>query len=343
MSHIKKIGFCCHLINSIDQLGGLKPTDPYWKYRFKTTTIKFLKDNPSKAEDKLWDIIKHNVVAAKNIVTYVSHLHPQLRMLRLGSDVCPAYTHPDYAYFYQRSDVQSFLHKYLSEVGNIARQHNVRLSFHPDQFVVITSENEGIVENSLKELEYHTDIAKMMGYGKTKLDFKINVHLSGKRGVDGFMSAYNRMSPELRNMLTLENDEFQSSLDDVLLLKDYIGVVLDVHHHWIATGEYIKHDDDRIKKIIESWCNDGVDRRPTIHYSVSDDQLLPNHARNTLPSINALMESGIKRAKLRAHSNDYWNTACNEWARGHWEYADVMCESKYKSIASTMLYNEWVK
>lgn len=340
---IKRVGFCCHLINTVEQVDGLKPNDPYWKYRFKSTTIKYLRDNPSKAEEKLWDIIKHNVVAAKNMVSYVSQLEPSLRMVRLGSDIAPAYTHPDYEYFYKRGDVQSFLNKYLSEVGTIARNNDVKLSFHPDQYVVVCSDNDGIVTNSLKELEYHTDIAKMMGYGTRKLDFKINVHLSGKRGVDGFLPAYNRMSPELRNMLTLENDEFQSGLDDVIKLKKYIGVVLDLHHQWVATGEYIKHDDERIKDVIESWCIDGIDRRPTIHYSVSDDSLFTHHPNDTVPSLATLIESGHKKAKLRAHSNTYWNTACNEWARSHWEWADVCTESKHKNLSSQSLYNEWVK
>ncbi len=340
---IKRIGFCCHLINSVDQVGGLKPHDPYWQYRFKTTTIKYLRENSSKVEEKLWDIIKHNVVAAKNIVSYVSKLAEPLRMLRLGSDIAPAYTHPDYEYFYKRSDVMSFMNKYLFEVGNIARNNDVKLSFHPDQYVVICSDNDGIVTNSLKELEYHTDIAKMMGYGLSKLDFKINVHLSGKKGVDGFIPAYNRMSPELRNMLTLENDEFQSSLDEVIKLKKYIGVVLDLHHHFIQSGEYIEASDPRIKEVIESWCHDGTDRRPSIHYSQSHEDLLGEHPRDTLPSLSTLIENGYKKTQLRAHSNNYWNTASNQWARSHWEYADIMCESKEKSLASNKLFEEFTK
>lgn len=342
MSNVPKVGFCCHLLSSIDQVGGLNPNDMMQKYRNKSTTVKWLRDNPREAENKLWDIIKHNVMAFKNIVSHVSKFPIGQRMLRLGSDFAPMYTHPDYEYFYRRSDVISFLNKYLSEVGVIARSNDVKLSFHPDQYTVICSDNEGIVENSLRELEYHTDIARMMGYGVSKLDFKINVHLSGKRGVSGFMSAYNRMSPELRNMLTLENDEFQSSLDDVLELKDYVGVVLDLHHEWIATGEYIGSNDDRIKKIIESWCNSGIDRRPTIHYSVSGEDVLSDHSVHTLPSLTTLMENGYKKGKLRAHSNDYWNIAANNYAREHWEWADVCCESKYKNLSSQKLYKQWV-
>jgi hypothetical protein len=34
-----------------------------------------------------------------------------------------------------------------------------------------------------------------------------------------------------------------------------------------------------------------------------------------------------------------WNEACNDWALGFWEYADIMVESKCKNLATLDLYN----
>jgi UV DNA damage repair endonuclease len=187
------------------------------------------------------------------------------------------------------------------------------------------------------ELEYHADLARWMGYGLSKLDFKINVHLSGKQGIDGFNSAWEQMSPELRNCLTLENDEYQIGLDTLVMLKDKVGIVLDVHHHLISTHEYIMAHDDRIKHVIDSWQG----QRPVIHYSQSREDYLVGHDVDKMVDIDVLLANGFKKAKLRSHSDFMWNRAVNEWARQHWEWADVMVESKGKNLASGELVNQW--
>jgi UV DNA damage repair endonuclease len=110
--------------------------------------------------------------------------------------------------------------------------------------------------------------------------------------------------------------------------------VLDIHHHWIRDGEYIENNDDRIKRVIDSWR--GV--RPVIHYSVSREDLLMGHCGDTRPDLNALLEQGYKKAKLRAHSDYYWNNAVNDWALTFRDQFDIMCESKAKNLASHALY-----
>jgi hypothetical protein len=77
-----------------------------------------------------------------------------------------------------------------------------------------------------------------------------------------------------------------------------------------------------------------------LHYSVSREDIIAGHATDTLPSLDALIESGYKKAKLRAHSNFYWNTAVNEWALSFRDSHDIMCESKAKNLASFALYEQ---
>ena len=103
--------------------------------------------------------------------------------------------------------MQNHLEKIFAPIGETARRLDVRLSFHPGQFCVLASENPGIVERSIAEFEYHADMARWMGYGKSFQDFKINVHISGKRGPDGLRESYSRLSPEARNCITIENEE----------------------------------------------------------------------------------------------------------------------------------------
>ena len=176
---------------------------------------------------------------------------------------------------------------------------------------------------------------RWMGYGKTFQDFKCNVHISGKQGPEGIKQALKRLSPEARNTITIENDEMTWGIDASLELVDHCALVLDVHHHFIKTGEYIDVNDDRFSRIIDSWR--GV--RPVIHYSVSREDLLTEHDSDVKPDLELLLEQGYKKQKLRAHSDFYWNTAVNDWALTFLERADMMCESKAKNLASFSVAN----
>jgi len=337
---IKRIGFACKWIDGPSQIDGIKQTDNCKQYNTGSTTVAWLnRQSQEVAEQKLWDLMVGNIEATRKLVERVGTLDENLRMVRLSSDILPVYTQQDWCGFWRRSDVRAYCERAFGAVGDLARERGVRLSMHPGQFTVLSSINEGIVERSIEEFEYHTDMARWMGYGKTFQDFKINVHISGKQGPDGIKRAMQRLSPEARNCITIENDEMTWGIDASLELVDTCALVLDIHHHWINSGEYIDPNDDRVKRIIDSWR--GV--RPVIHYSVSREDVVVNHATDTLPALDALIESGHKKQKLRAHSNFYWNTAANEWALSFRDQFDIMCESKAKNLASFALYEQSIK
>ena len=112
--------------------------------------------------------------------------------------------------------------------------------------------------------------------------------------------------------------------------------MLDIHHHWIREGEYIDPKDSRVSRVVDSWR--GL--RPTMHYSVSREDVLVGHATNNRPIMESLLLAGHKKQKLRAHSNFYWNKPVNEWALSFLDTHDIMCESKAKNLASSALFNQ---
>jgi UV DNA damage repair endonuclease len=258
-------------------------------------------------------------------------------MVRLGSEMLQGYTEPSWIDWWQQTDVQNHLEKIFAPIGETARRLDVRLSFHPGQFCVLASENPGIVERSIQEFEYHADMARWMGYGKSFQDFKINVHISVKRGPEGIRDALGRLSPEARNCITIENDENAWGIESSLELAKDCALVLDIHHHFIRTGDYIQPTDHRLPRIIDSWR--GV--RPAIHFSQSREDVLVDHCSKTLPNMDTLLSQGYKKQKMRAHSDFMWNTACNEWALSHWEWADIQVEAKGKNLASQQLFEFW--
>ena len=328
---IKKIGFACKWIDNPDQVNGIKSTDACKELNTGTTTVAWLnRQTREVAEQRLWDLMVHNIQSTYKLVERVGNLDESLRMVRLSSDILPVYTERNWSYFWRRDDVRNFCEQEFGQVGILARSLGVRLSFHPGQFTVLASDNPDIVNRSIEEFEYHADMARWMGYGQKFQDFKINVHIAGRAGPAGILDTYTRLSPEARNCITIENEENAWGLDDCLTLSHTIPIVLDIHHHWVREGEYLSSSDRRVAQVEASWR--GL--RPTMHYSLSREDYLVGHSSDTSPDYRQLLESGYKKSKLRAHSDFYWNTASNDWALSFLNRFDIMCESKAKNLAS---------
>ena len=334
---IHRIGFACKYFHPDRTLKKKLLEEIERPLNERTTTITWLnRQTKEVAEQRLWDIMEHNIQSLYKLITYVGGLPNELRMVRLGSGVLPGYTEHSWSYYWQLPDVRHYLTKKLRPVGDKARTLDVRISMHPGQFTVLASDSEDVVNRSIEEYEYHTDILRYMGYGRTFQDAKCNVHIAGRRGPQGIISILGRLSPESRNVLTIENDENSWGLEASLELTEHCALVLDIHHHWVKTGEYISPMDERCTRIKESWR--GV--RPVIHYSVSREDYLLGHKTDVKPDYNGLLEHGYKKAKLRAHSDMFWNSAVNEWAIQFNKDFDIMCESKFKQVASIDLYNQ---
>ena len=334
-----KIGFACKYLHP-DQTQKKKLLEDIQRpLNTRSTTVQWLnRQTRDVAEERLWDIMVHNIQSYYNLVQYVSTLPTELQMVRLGSDCLPVYTHPEWSYYWQKADVIAYCQQHLIKVGDLARKHNIRLSMHPGQFTVLASETPEIVERSIEEFEYHADLIRYMGYGKTWQDFKCNVHISGRQGPAGIKAVLPRLSTEARNCITIENDENSWGIDASLELEKEVALVVDIHHHWVhSAGEYIEPTDDRIKRVIDSWR--GV--RPACHYSISRENYIIDHPIDVKPNYTELLESGYKRGKLRGHSDYYWNKPVNEWAWQFIEDFDIMCESKMKNLASIKFYNEF--
>jgi len=318
---LQRIGFACKIVDDAGvNLKGLNTT---------STTITWLNNQTrDKAVDRLWELMKTNVQILQRQMLWIALLPPNQRMFRMGSEILTAYTHEDWAWFYQQPDVIHYLESNLIKVGELASLHDIRLSFHPGQFCVLASENPAVVENSIQEFEYHADLARWMGFARKFQDFKCNVHIGGKLGPQGILKIIHRLTPEARNIITIENDEFKWGIEDSLVLSQHVALVLDIHHHWIRTGEYFDARDYDI--VMESWR--GV--RPVIHYSCSREDVLVDHCTKTLPNHSELMTMGFTKTKLRAHSDGYWNVPLNQYAATFMPHADIMLESKMKNLAS---------
>jgi UV DNA damage endonuclease len=327
-----RLGFCCKFLPPDGDAEAAR--------RMNTTvvTMAYLaRLDSSAAFEKLFAVVRHNLEAVRLQIEHVAS-RPQLQRLhRLSSQILPGYTHPTCRGFYRHSEMRTLIEQRLAGVGAIARRAGVRLSMHPDQFCVIATAREAALANTIEELEYHAEVMTLMGYGGGwhPEGAHINVH-GGARpaGIEGFRVGFARLSETARNLLTVENDEVSYGLDDLLPLADALPIVVDLHHHWIASrGEYLDPDDLRIQRVIESWR--GV--RPLSHISVSREDLLPDHDPSAKPDFATLVTAGVKPKDLRGHSDMMWNEAVNDLVAEHLAWTDFEVEAKLKNLASEQL------
>ena len=151
---------------------------------------------------------------------------------RICSGLFPVYTHPEAGYLLDDLPDSGKIREMLTGCRKFASEKNIRLSFHPDQFIIIASPTEKVVANSAKDLEYHGVLAELLGADV------INIHLGGrydgkKLAIERFRRNFERLSDKVRNRLTLENDDVSYTPDDLYPVCSELEVplVYDIHHH----------------------------------------------------------------------------------------------------------------
>jgi UV DNA damage endonuclease len=342
-----RIGFCCKWIdpdNSLDKNTRLL-SETSMNQRGTTLTA-LRKLTAAEQLRRIVEITESNIATLWSQLKWLANQPSEMRLFRISSDFIPAST----AVGFESIMADSSIHVALCGLNGIreyADQHGIRLCTHPGQFTNISSDNPDVVDRAIEDLNYHGKLARYMGYGEIwhSSGFAINIHANVRQdpGLTRFQDVVlNRVSPEVRNLITLENDEFGAGVDAILKsdIGNHVALVLDIHHHWIQSqGEYIQPDDSRCLEIAQSWR--GV--RPLGHFSTSHEDCLVDHDPLVLPDFKALFSAGKKPGKLRAHSYLCWNTAVNDWALSHLTWVDLEVEAKGKNLASKGLYERYDK
>lgn len=325
-----RIGWCCKWLPP--------PGDPRpaTAMNLRDTTVAALSRlSPAQATEKLLGLVQGNLAALAAQVEEAAAAPPLERCLRIISSVLPVYTHPVARPRYDEPALRSLVETGLAAIGSRARAAGLRLSMHPGQFCVLSTENPQALANSVAELDYHTEILALLGLagGWHPMGAHINIHGGARApGTPGFRRGFALLSEDTRNLLTVENDEASYGLDDLLPLAELLPIVLDLHHHWCFTaGEHIAPGDPRIARVAASWRG----TRPLGHLSAPREDLLPAVLDpDVLPDYAALRAAGLPARELRRHSDRMWNRPINEWALGHLDWMDIEVEAKAKNLAS---------
>jgi UV DNA damage endonuclease len=151
---------------------------------------------------------------------------------RVNSQILPLRTHPRAGYRVAELHASRQIVAAFRKCGQYARSHGLRLTFHPDQFVLLSSPRPDVTRSSVAELRYQAEVAEWVNADV------INIHGGGAYGdkpaaLARLSKALARLPERVRRRLTLENDDRVYTPRDLLPLCRAEGVplVYDVHHH----------------------------------------------------------------------------------------------------------------
>ena len=217
-------GLCCQFLDS--------------PIKFRTATHRYVSGLDAAAQrEYLATIARDNAAALDAAVRRCRELG--IGAFRINSQILPLATHPVSGYTLAALDGDAArdaavepLAEAFARVRPLAAELDVRLSFHPDQFVVLNSEREAVREASVREIEFQALVAELVGADT------LTLHVGGAAG--GTEAAVGRLERTLdaltdraRARLAFENDDRLFAPADLLPLCERAGVALvyDSHHH----------------------------------------------------------------------------------------------------------------
>ncbi|MCM2267113.1 MAG: UV DNA damage repair endonuclease UvsE [Elusimicrobiales bacterium] len=228
-----------------------------------TTALYAMKLKPAQRRARLAGLCRENAAALAAAINYCAA--NGIGSFRVNSQVLPLKTHPRAGYDLAALPGGPEIIKDFKNCGALARKLKVRLTFHPDQFILLSSEKAGVTESSIKELDYQAQVAGWIGADV------INIHGGGAYGDKAAALAragavLEKLSPAVRARLALENDDRIYSPADLLPFcrAHKVPFVYDVHHHRCLPDALSVEEVTR--QALKTW-----DREPLFHLSSPRD------------------------------------------------------------------------
>jgi UV DNA damage endonuclease len=229
----------------------------------------------SYSEERLIQKVENNLDCLFQILQY--NVQNGFYFFRISSDLVPFASHPVCTF-----DWAGHFRGQFRKVGEFIKEHDMRISMHPDQFVIINALKDDVVERSVEELEYHCTVLDKMALDSTA---KIQMHVGGVYGdkrsaMDRFIERYSSLSKTLKSRLVIENDHRSYSLKDCLFVHEKIGIPIifdSFHHQCLNNGETLRQG---LQLSASTWKkSDGI---PMVDYSSQQRGQRPGSHAKTL-------------------------------------------------------------
>lgn len=150
----------------------------------------------------------------------------QIRLYRISSQIFPFADEP------VGIEILSRFQPELSLIGRRVNTLGLRLTVHPDQFVVINSDSADVVKNSVKILSMHARTLDYLEQPRSPWSV-LEVHGGKGNKADALVAAIHELPSNICSRLALENDEYIYSAGEILDICNAASVpmVFDAHHH----------------------------------------------------------------------------------------------------------------
>lgn len=210
----------------------------------------------SYSEEILIQCINYNLATLIEILRF--NINNNFMFFRISSGIIPFASHPICKF-----DWKDYFKSDFTKIGQLIKKHNIRISMHPDQFVLINAKNQDIIANSVKEFEYHTELLDAMGLDHSA---KVQIHIGGiygdkERSKKQFIANYkNLLSEEIKKRLVIENDDYLYNLKDCIEIHGYtnIPILFDVFHHICFNNNLSVNDALQIASSTWNHNKDGI-------------------------------------------------------------------------------------
>lgn len=148
-----------------------------------------------------------------------------IKVFRLSSNTLPLFDKNKHLHDDPR------LLKLLTNIGNFVKSKNIRITTHPDQFVVLSSGKCDVVKKSIDILEEHAWIFDKMGLDSSPF-YSINIHGGTKGNSSILINSILSLPGNIKNRLTLENDESSYSVPELFKVSQLtsVPICMDTHH-----------------------------------------------------------------------------------------------------------------
>lgn len=222
-------------------------------------------------DTRRWAKNPHLKTSLEYLAEIFDYLHRhRIDMYRMSSDLAPYVTHPDMPQFHNMIAESA---GELRATGRRARELDLRLSFHPSQFVVLNSPDPTLVRKSIRDLSTQAEMLDLMELGPEAV---VVIHAGGtygdrQAGARRWVETWSGLPEHVRRRLALEHDDVRFSAADVLWIHGHTGVrlVFDYQHFWCLNPERLPML-DTLRTMLDTWP-EGV--RPKIHFSTPRTEL----------------------------------------------------------------------
>ena len=242
---------------------GQKPSLPYLglvcitvskQVRFRAMTrTRYLKLSLKERETVLRELYQDNLQRLDTALSFCQQNN--IRLYRVTSGLFPLSDMEDEI----GANILEEMSADLSKIGQKAQALDIRIVLHPDQFVVLSSDSPEVVKTSIKILERHARTFDLLGLPRSPWSL-MNIHGGKSQRPAELIKVISELPAEIKNRLTLENDEYAYSSEEILAVCEQTGIpmVFDAHHQ-ICHEKLDSYDHPSVAAMFyaarETWAN----------------------------------------------------------------------------------------